>query len=153
MQAEQNIGEGHEIVQKASARAIVGDPKKIMDLIEFLLSIVEGSSQPFVIADARGQVKGCNTAYCRLTGYTSDELLSKKCGEDLTPQDWRKKESEVIAAQIMSKMPAIYKKEYLRKDGSRVPVELYDHIIFDTNGSPLYFYAFVSDLSDPALRK
>ena len=153
MQAGHRIDDHAEIIQKASARAISGDPEKIGNFIDFLLNIVEGSSQPFVIADARGQVKGCNTAYCRLTGYTSDELLSKKCGEDLTPPEWRKRESEVIAAQIISKMPAIYKKEYLKKDGSRVPVELYDHIIFDTKGSPLYFYAFVSDLSSLTIRK
>lgn len=134
-------------MQKASARAISGDPEKIRTFIEFLLNIVEGSSQPFVIADSIGLIKGCNTAYCRLTGYTREELLSKKCGEDLTPPEWRKNESEVIAAQILTKMPAIYKKEYVKKDGSRVPVELYDHIIFDTKGGPLYFYAFVSDIS------
>ena len=153
MQAGLNVDEASEIVQKASARAISGDPEKIKAFIEFLLDIVEGASQPFVIADSRGQIKGCNTAYCRLTGYTGDELLSKKCGEDLTPPEWRKKEAEVIAAQIMTKMPAIYKKEYFRKDGSRVQVELYDHIIFDTKGSPLYFYAFVSDISSQDLRK
>ncbi len=147
MQAGQNIDKNSEIMQRASARAISGDPETIRLFINFLLDIVEGSSQPFVIADSRGQVKGCNTAYCRLTGYTGDELLSKNCGEDLTPPEWRKNEAEVIAAQIMTKMPAIYKKEYLRKDGSRVLVELYDHIIFDSKGSPLYFYAFVSDVS------
>lgn len=147
MQAVQNIYKNTEIIQRASARAISGDQEKIRLFIEFLLDIVEGSSQPFVIADSTGQVIGCNIAYCRLIGYTLDELLSKKCGEDLTPPEWRTNESEVIAAQIMTKMPAIYKKEYIRKDGSRVPVELYGHIIFDSKGGPLYFYAFVTDLS------
>ncbi len=153
MQAVQNIYKNSEIIQRAIARAISGDPEKIRIFIEFLLDIIEGSSQPFVIADSRGQVKGCNTAYCRLVGYTSDELISKKCSEDLTPPEWRKNEVEVIAAQIMTKMPAIYKKEYFRKDGSRVLVELYGHIIFDTNGSPLYFYAFVCDVSSQKIRK
>lgn len=87
MQAVQNIYKNSEIIQRASARAISGDPEKIRLFIEFLLDIVEGSSQPFVIADTRGQVKGCNIAYCRLTGYTGDELLSKNCGEDLTPRN------------------------------------------------------------------
>jgi PAS domain S-box-containing protein len=140
-------------VQSVSARAISVDPEKIRNFIDLLLNIVEGSSQPFVIADSIGLIKGCNTAYCRLTGYTREELLLKKCGEDLTPSEWRKNESEVIAAQIMTKMPAIYQKEYLKKDGSRVLVELYDHIIFDTKGDPLYFYAFVTDVSSQALRK
>jgi PAS domain S-box-containing protein len=45
-------------------------------------------------------------------------------------------------------MPAIYRKEYVRKGGSRVPVELYDHVIFDKEGRPEYFYAFVTDLTE-----
>lgn len=117
--------------------------------VELLLNIVEGSSQPFVIADAVGLIKGCNSAYCRLTGYTRDELRSKKCGEDLTPGEWRKQEAGIIAGQIKSKMPAIYRKEYVRKDGERIPIELYNHLIFDKNGRPLYFYAFVTDMSGP----
>jgi PAS domain S-box-containing protein len=149
MQAGQNFDEGPkrpDIIQKTNSRAFSGDPEKIRPCIDLLLHVVEGSSQPFVIADAYGKIKGYNTAYCRLTEYSSEELLSKKCGEDLTPPEWRKKEAEVVAAQIKTKMPAIYIKEYVRKDGSRVAVELYDHIIFDNKGTPLYFYAFVSEV-------
>lgn len=147
MQAGQNFDDKlSDMVQKTSARAFHGDPEQIIPCIELLLHVIEGSGQPFVIADAYGKIKGCNTAYCRLTGYSREELLSKRCGEDLTPPEWRKKEAEVVAAQIKTKMPAIYIKEYMRKDGSRVTVELYDHIIFDNKGTPLYFYAFVSEV-------
>ncbi len=150
MQAGQNFDEGVGLSdkgQKTSARAFCGDPDQIRPCIDLLLRVVEGSSQPFVIADAYGKIKGCNTAYCRLTGYSSEELLSKKCGEDLTPPEWRKKETEVVAAQIKTKMPAIYIKEYARKDGSRVTVELYNHIIFDNKGAPVNYYAFVNEVS------
>lgn len=111
-----------------------------------LLEVVEGSSQPFVIADASGLIKGCNSAFCRLVGYSKGELSAKHVS-DLTPQEWRKQESGIIAGQVRSRMPAIYRKEYVSKDGARVPVELYDHVIFDKNGRPLYFYAFVSDIT------
>jgi PAS domain S-box-containing protein len=150
MQAGQNFDDGSKLtdmIQKITDRAYSGDPDKIKPCIELLLHVVEGSSQPFVIADAYGKIKGCNMAYCRLTGYSSEELLSKKCGEDLTPPEWRQKEAEVVAAQIKTKMPAIYIKEYVRKDGSRVAIELYDHIIFDNKDAPIYFYAFVTDVS------
>jgi len=121
--------------------------RQLARCIELLLEIVEGSSQPFVIADASGLIAGCNGAFCQLVGYTVDELRSRRIAE-LTPQEWRKQESGIIAGQVRSKMPAIYRKEYLRKDGSRVPVELYDHVIFDEAGRPLYFYAFVTDVAD-----
>ncbi len=121
--------------------------RQLADCVGLLLEVVEGSSQPFVIADASGVITGCNGAFARLVGFTKEELRSKRVTE-LTPQEWRKQESGIIAGQVRSKMPAIYRKEYLRKDGSRVPVELYDHVIFDKAGRPLYFYAFVTDVTD-----
>ncbi len=114
--------------------------------IGLLLEVVEGSSQPFVIADASGLIKGCNSAFCRLVGYPKGELDSKHIA-DLTPPEWRKQESGIIAGQVRSRMPAIYRKEYVRKDGTHVPVEVYDHVIFDKEGRPLYFYAFVTDIT------
>jgi PAS domain S-box-containing protein len=124
------------------------DPSKrqLTQCVGLLLEVVDGSSQPFVIADASGLIAGCNGAFCRLVGYQADELRSRRIAE-LTPEEWRKQESGIIAGQVRSKMPAIYRKEYLRKDGSRVPVELYDHVIFDKAGRPLYFYAFVTDVT------
>ncbi len=115
--------------------------------IGLLLEVAEGSSQPFVIAEASGHIKGCNSAFSRLVGFSKDELASKHVS-DLTPPEWRKQESGIIAGQVRSRMPAIYRKEYARKDGARVSVELYDHVIFDKNGAPAYFYAFVTDLTD-----
>jgi PAS domain S-box-containing protein len=115
--------------------------------VEFLLEAVEGSSQPFIIADAMGLIKGCNSAFSRLVGYAKEELISKHVA-DLTPPEWRRQESGIIAGQVRSRMPAIYRKEYMRKDGSRVPVEVYDRIAFGRDGRPMYFYAFVTDLSE-----
>ena len=109
-----------------------------------MLEVVEGSSQPFIIADSSGRIAGCNSAFCKLLGYSMEELMAKHVS-DLTPEEWRKLESDIVAGQVRSRMPAIYRKEYMRKDGSRVAVELYDHVIFDGAGHPLYFYAFVSD--------
>lgn len=119
---------------------------QLRQCVELFLEIVEGTVQPFIIADASGLIVGCNGAFCRLVGYPRKELVAKHITE-LTPPEWRKQESGIIAGQVRSKMPAIYRKEYIKKDGMRVPVELYDHVIFDTAGHPLYFYAFVTDVT------
>ncbi len=41
-----------------------------------------------------------------------------------------------------------YEKEYLRKDGTRVPVEILVHLVRDSAGAPSSYYAFVTDLTE-----
>ncbi|MGE5841562.1 MAG: PAS domain S-box protein, partial [Deltaproteobacteria bacterium] len=40
-----------------------------------------------------------------------------------------------------------YEKEYIRKDGTRVPIELFVNLSRDVAGQPEFYYAFVSDIT------
>jgi PAS domain S-box-containing protein len=131
----------------SGTRELYMDADRAKPCVDLLLNVIEGASQPFIVADTNGRIVGCNAAFCRLLGYSQDRLVAMKSIADLTPPEWRKNESGIIAGQVRSKMPAIYRKEYLHRDGSRLPIEVYNHTIFDRAGRPLYFYAFVSDLS------
>lgn len=131
----------------SGSRELYMDADRAKPCIELLLNVIEGAVQPFIVADTNGRIVGCNGAFCRLLGYSREMLVAMKSVADLTPPEWRKNESGIIAGQVRSKMPAIYRKEYLHRDGSRLPIEIYNHAIFDRAGRPLYFYAFVSDLS------
>jgi PAS domain S-box-containing protein len=130
----------------AGSREISMDADQARPCVELLLNVIEGTSQPFVVADTNGRIVGCNAAFCRLLGHSRESLVAMNIA-NLTPPEWRKNESGVIAGQVRSRMPAIYRKEYFHRDGSRLPIEVYNHVIFDRAGRPLYFYAFVSDLS------
>jgi PAS domain S-box-containing protein len=134
-------------METAGGKEILMDADRARPCVDLLLNVIEGAAQPFVIADTNGRIVGCNTAFCRMLGYSRESLVAMKRIADLTPAEWRKNESGVIAAQVRSKMPAIYRKEYFHKDGSRLQIEVYNHTIFDKAGRPLYFYAFVTDLS------
>ena len=138
-----------QVTEPASpgTKEVYMDADRAKPCVDLLLNVIEGASQPFVVADTNGRIVGCNTAFCRMLGYDREKLVAMKSVTDLTPPEWRKNESGIIAAQVRSKMPAVYRKEYLRRDGSRLPIEVYNHTIFDRAGRPLYFYAFISVLS------
>ena len=115
---------------------------------EFLAHILEVASQPLSVGYPDGRLGLFNHAFEELTGYTGDELRSIDWDRTLTPPEWRKIEHEKLEELRRTGRPVRYEKEYIRKDGSRVPIELLVHIDADADGKPLYYYAFVTDISE-----
>lgn len=103
--------------------------------------------QPFLIVSPGGRINGCNKAFCELTGYTEDELKKLRWDLDLTPPEWRPKEAEILELLCRDGEPRVYRKEYLHKNGSRIPVELVTHVVTDHDGKVQHYYAFVTDIS------
>ena len=65
----------------------------------------------------------------------------------LTPPEWRAVEERYLTKLCRSGAPVRYEKELLRKDGSRVPVEVLVHTVCGDGGAPSCYYAFVTDLT------
>ncbi len=114
---------------------------------EFLANVLERSSQPFAIGYPDGRLGLFNRAFEELTGYTAEELRSKDWSTKLTPPEWRELERQKLEELHLTGQPVRYEKEYLRKDGSRVPIELLVHLVREAAGNPEYYYSFLTDLS------
>ncbi len=115
--------------------------------VQFLAHAIEISDQPFIASDAAGNIIACNPAYCKLTGYTEVELLTLTWTYDLTPTEWHKLQKKTMRQLLATEQPHRYQKEYQRKDGTLVPVEVFIHVIYDNQGN-LYYYAFVTDITE-----
>jgi PAS domain S-box-containing protein len=114
---------------------------------DFLAKAIDDASQPFGVGAPDGRLVLFNRAFVELTGYTEEELKSESWSNDLTPPEWREHEAEVLAELHRTGAPLLYEKEYLRKDGTRVPIEIKVHLTAGEDGGPLY-YAFVTDLTE-----
>jgi PAS domain S-box-containing protein len=113
----------------------------------FLASILESSAQPFATGHPDGRLGRFNAAFSKLLGYTDEELRSL-LWQDLTPPEWHLIEKAKLAELQSSGQPIRYEKEYIRKDGMRVPVEGFVHLVRNERGQPAYYYAFITDLTD-----
>lgn len=113
----------------------------------FLADIIENAQQPLAVGYPDGGLGVFNRAFCELTGYDREELKAIDWNETLTPPEWRQMEVEALEETARDGKPVRYEKEYLRKDGTRVPVELLVHIIKDETGAVQYYYAFVTDIT------
>ena len=115
---------------------------------QFMADVLERSSQPLAVGYPDGRLMTFNTAYCKLLGYSKEELHKLEWLVDLTPPEWH--EVVVKAAEEIkrTRQPQRFEKEYIRKDGSRVPVEVLAHPIFDSKGNLQYFYSFFTDITE-----
>ncbi|MGZ7107984.1 MAG: PAS domain S-box protein, partial [Methanobacterium sp.] len=115
---------------------------------EFLVDVLEHASQPFAIGYLDGRVGLFNQAFEQLTGYSTEELHTIDWSANLTPEEWRELEKQKLDELQHTGQPVRYEKEYIRKDGSHVPIELLVHIVSDNEGKPKYYYSFITDISE-----
>ena len=120
---------------------------------EFLANLVENASQPFAVGYPDGRLGLLNRAYEQLTGYSAAELRALDWSATLTPPEWRELEKQKLDELRRTGQPVRYEKEYVRKDGSRVPVELLVHLVCDAEGKPEYYYSFLTDITRAAGRQ
>jgi PAS domain S-box-containing protein len=76
-----------------------------------------------LICDVHGNIKDANDGFLRMVGYTRDEVMSGSVRwAEMTPPEWVKYD-EMAVQQLMSRgVSDTWEKEYLRKDGTRVPI-------------------------------
>jgi PAS domain S-box-containing protein/putative nucleotidyltransferase with HDIG domain len=113
-----------------------------------LSELVEHSSQPFAVGYPDGSLGMLNEAFAQLTGYSKKELLTIDWSAVLTPPEWIESEKTELEKLHLTGKPVRYEKEYTKKDSSRVPIELLVHLVRDENGQPLYYFAFVTDITE-----
>ncbi|HEY9605482.1 MAG TPA: PAS domain S-box protein, partial [Allocoleopsis sp.] len=93
-----------------------------------------------------GEITDANDALLNLLGYTREEFLAEKPRwTDLTPPEYRELDEQVLKQIQQMGVCAPFEKEYIRKDGSRVPALCGAAAFQDTSESGVFF---VLDLSD-----
>ena len=140
------IAIGHDITErKLTEETLV----KKTEQATFLSRMLENSSQPFLVGALDGRILSLNRAFSNLTGYSEKELLENiTWNETLTPPKWREIESGIFQKLVSTGIPHRFEKEYIRKDGSIINVELLVHRKLDLNNNLESVYAFVTDISE-----
>lgn len=108
--------------------------------------LVDANIVGIIIWDLEGRILEANDAFLRMLGYSRDDLASGYLSRtDLTPAEWRDRDSRTVAELKRLGTVQPFEKEYFRKDGSRVPV-LLGGVMFEQ--SPDQGVSFVLDLTE-----
>lgn len=127
-------------LRQEAAEALRVSEKKYRKLHE---SMMDG----FVRVDMQGVIMESNESYQRMVGYDASELSLLRY-TDLTPSRWLDFEKAIVETQILPKgFSDVYEKEYRKKDGTVIPVELRTFLIRNDSGGHEGMWAIVRDIS------
>lgn len=115
---------------------------------DFLANLLERSSQPLGVGFTDGRLGLVNAAFCRLVGYSKEELQTMDWTAELTPLEWYESEQQYLQKLQQDDQPVRYEKEYVHKDGRYIPVELFVHLMRSEWGEVAYYYGFITDITE-----
>lgn len=108
--------------------------------------LVDSNIIGIVIWEIEGRILEANDAFLRIVGYDRNDLAAGHLHRKmLTPSEWYDLDAHNVAELKVMGTISPFEKEYLRKDGSRVPV-LIGGTMFEQGGHQ--GVAFVLDLSE-----
>ncbi len=85
--------------------------------------LVDSNIVGIIIWEVEGRILEANDEFLRIVGYDREDLISGLLHRTaMTPPEWRDRDARTVAELRRIGTAQPFEKEYLRKDGSRVPV-------------------------------
>ncbi|BCS96511.1 hypothetical protein DSLASN_21430 [Desulfoluna limicola] len=105
------------------------------------------SRDGILFTDLNGRIEDANPAFLEMVGYPFEEVCDM-FEQQMTPEKWRLLESRVVSPALLSQGESgDYEKEYIRKNGTRVPAQVRSWLLRDDEGEPLRKLTLVRDTS------
>jgi PAS domain S-box-containing protein len=133
-------------VLQADLRSIATMQREIEQREAKIRRLVDANIIGIIIWNVEGQILDANSEFLRIVGYDQHDLLSGRVSwADMTPPEWRDRDALTISELKTKGAVQPFEKEYIRKDGSRIPVLIGVASLEGTEGQGV---AFVLDLTE-----
>jgi PAS domain S-box-containing protein len=132
----------HELVQRREAEQKVREQGELQHLI------FDQAPGGVVLGGLDFRMLKVNEAFCRMLGYTREELAGLTFVQITHPDDVA--ENVAIDERLLAGQHSIatLEKRYIRKDSSILHAALSVGLIRDERGTPLYFVAQITDITE-----
>ena len=121
--------------------------QKLKDSEKKYRTLFESSTDGIYSTDMEGNFIEVNKAFSNFLGYTKKELL-KFNNRQITPKSWHDIEDNMVFTELSEGESKAYEKEFIKKNGTIVPVSIRFWILFDEQGDPYRIWAIVRDITD-----
>ena len=113
---------------------------------EKLRGLYELSPVGIALTDINGRYIEFNNAFRKICGYDREEL-NRLDYWDLTPKKYEAEEARQLESLQQKGHYGPYEKEYIRKDGSLIPIQL-NGMLIDGKDNQKYIWSIVEDISE-----
>src|SRR5919199_326285 len=115
--------------------------------------LVESNMIGIILADLSGNITEANDAFLELVGYEREDLHSGNLRwDEMTPPEYGHLEEKAIAEIISSGVCTPFPKEYIRKDGTRVPVMVGAALIEESQQTVVGFVLDITERQQAELK-
>jgi diguanylate cyclase (GGDEF)-like protein/PAS domain S-box-containing protein len=108
-------------------------------------ALFEQSHDAVFILDMQGKHLVVNQRAADLTGYTVDELVQLSAS-DISAQ--KKDTKQILARLLKGEVIPLYEREFIKKSGEKVTVEINAELVCDDNGNPIHIQSVARDISE-----
>ena len=143
------LGHAHDDLELKVAKRTLENTRLYRDLEERdkkIRRLVDANIVGVLVFTLEGQIVEANDALLNTLGYNRDDLIAGRLRwTELTPPDWTAVTEQALAEIAAQGTCDLHETEFLRKDGSRVPVLIAAAAIEETTSENV---AFVLDLTE-----
>lgn len=110
-------------------------------------ALFDNNHDAIFLLDLEGTHIAANTRAHQLLGYAPGELIGLGRKDIVAAEDWDDGDTMLNIARAGKALP-LYERTFLRKDGSRLHMEVSVQLIRDVEGKPLYIQSIARDISE-----
>ena len=110
-------------------------------------TLFDSSTSGIAVATLDGKFLDTNDSFLKMLGYTHEELRNVTF-QELTPKKWHEMETRMLSDALRTGHFQDFEKEYIRKDGTIIPIHVNAWLMGDQEGHPEKMGAVVTDITE-----
>ncbi|MBN1427641.1 MAG: PAS domain S-box protein [Anaerolineae bacterium] len=134
------LSSGEDITEREKAQ------RALLEIGQRYQALFEGSNDGVFILDLDGVCLAANQWAGVLLGYRLDELIGLSYKDIIAPEEYEQADAYLEALLAGQSLP-IYEQMFVRKDGTRFPVEINEALVCEHSGVPLHIQSVVRDIT------
>ncbi len=126
---------------KTTEQTLTLNEKKLRNLFDYI-------NDAWISTTLTNKIIDCNKSLITLLGYTKKEL-TQLTYNDITPLKWHQSEKKIVSEILINKLTkGAYEKEFIKNNGTTIPVKISVHVNKGYDGLPSSFWFLVKDLTE-----